>query len=55
MKNPYLSMHAFGKHNDRLLDLIPWDKSKVKDVPVGCLYITDYTNYLVGTNLNSKY
>lgn len=53
MKNPYLSIHAFGKHNDKLVDLIPWDKSKVKDL--GCLHITDYTNYLVGTHLNSKY
>lgn len=55
MKNPYLSIHAFGNHNDKVVDLIPWDKSKVKGSPVGCLYIADYTNYLVGTNLNSKY
>lgn len=55
MKNPYLSIHASVKHNDKLVDLIPWDKSKVKDLPEECLYITDYTNYLVVTNLNSKY
>lgn len=55
MKNPYLYICAFGKHNGRLVDLVLWGMSKINALPVQSWHITDYTNYLVGPILNSKY
>lgn len=55
MRNPYLYICAFGKHKAKLADLIPWGMSKIKGLPIQSLYITDYTNYLVGPIINSKY